>query len=438
MKKVSILLGAIMISGSLSAQIEEVSAEQYAPKKEVVTKAPIDYLLKVQYPANLLEAPYNLIGYQLYCTRNQTQKGYPIVAITLTPDNVIGIKRLQKGAYYNVSNIVCSRKELLELQTRFLDSKNYSGDTIQYLDRGKVKVYSLAKAKKVDVPALLKTSGLRINDDYVEALYELTDAEGLKYYIGCDKEWASCGGGWDIVRHPIQLNNGFIIAAGPSIGDFISVNTYNYLKAKYEKKDVVAPGYYDPCAYGPCDKGMIMADKHIIHVEKIGVENGTIVCALKDPNYNEVQLRAYKGGKEYVPTRHKNDTLYGLFVEGYWCSLAFRTDADSILNKWYHEELVKEEQVRAERAKKKAEYVKKYGEQYAQYIIDNKVCVGMTKAMCQEAMGRPNNVTRNSSALGIVEVWTYSTWYPLVPITVVTLLDNKVTAVDEYKDNYPF
>jgi hypothetical protein len=86
--------------------------------------------------------------------------------------------------------------------------------------------------------------------------------------------------------------------------------------------------------------------------------------------------------------------------------------------------------------------IKKYGEKFAQNIIDGKACVGMTKEMCQIAMGRPNNTTRNTSSLGVVEVWTYSTMYELfgglAPIVVVTFLDNKVTSVDEYKDNYPF
>ena len=428
MKKISILLFAVMMAGSLSAQIEEVSAEQYK-KNHKREKTAIDYFAKVQYPSNL--SGCDLRGQQLYCTQDQIN-GKPIIAITISPDGSIGIKRLKKGTYYDVTNIICSRQELYELREkdlldfrdRILNSKDYVGDTIHYLEKGKEKIYTLSKSKKVDIPKLLDSKAIRISDTWIDYLYELTDKNGYKHYIG-DK-------------NTIQLNNGLLVAFSGRIEDFISVSTFNYLKTKYENKEVVAPGYYDPCAYGPCDKGQIMLEKHVMYVEKIGVEKGKIVCAIKDPSYTEIQVREYKGEKDCSATRHQLDKIQGLFVEGYWCAFPCRRAADSLLNKWNQEEQIAEAQARAEKAKRKAEYIKKYGEKFAQNILDGKVCVGMTMAMCQEAMGRPNNTTRNSSSLGMVEIWTYSTWYPLVPITVVTFLDDKVTSVDEYKDNYPF
>ena len=447
MKKISILLFAVMMAGSLSAQIEEVSAEQYATKKEQREKSSLDYLPKVTYPANLLKIPYNLIGQQVYCTKDQID-GKPIIAVTISQDGAIGLKRLKKSAYYNVTDIICGRyergkwqeKNLVEFMEQLQKSKNFVGDTIHYIEKGKEKIYTLSKSKDKDIPMLLEPRKIRQHgpngDVSIHALYELTDSEGLKHYIGEDEVFYQMSARYYL--GVIKTKNDFTIAIAPSINDFISVNTFNYLKAKYEKKEVVAPGYYDPCAYGPCDKGQIMLEKHVMYVEKIGVEKGKIVCAIKDPSCTDIQVREYKGEKECTATRHRLDTIQGLFVEGYWCAFPFRTAADSLLNKWNQEEQIKEAQARAEKAKQKAEYIKKYGEKYAQNILDGKVCVGMTSAMCKEAMGRPNNTTRNSSSLGMVEIWTYSTWYPLVPITVVTFLDDKVTSVDEYKDNFPF
>lgn len=440
MKKISILLFAVMMAGSLSAQIEEVRAEDYAPKKEITEKKSIDYLHQATYPADLLKLPYNLIGHQLYCTQDHISR-YPIVALTISPDESIGLKRLTKGAYYTVTNIFCARKEmhnngwqdnqLIEFRDNIINSKNFVGDTLLYVENGKEKIYYLSKYKKEHAPILLQSWMFRKSNSIIDILYELTDAKGLKYYIGIrDKE-------------SIQLKNGITIAVSPSIGDFISVNTFNYLKAKYENMELVRCEYYDPSCQREYSKDY-KVERNIVKVEKIGInkkevkEQQEIVFVFYDKAYGETKLEPYKRETILVPSRHADTipTVVLGFNDGYQWVL--RTDADSLLNKWYQEEQIKQAQARAEKAKQKADYIKKYGEKFAQSILDGKVCVGMTKEMCQEAMGRPNNTTRNSSSLGIVELWTYSTWYPLMPITVVTFLDNKVTSVDEYKDNYPF
>jgi hypothetical protein len=458
--RISILLFAVMMAGSLSAQIEEVSAEQYAPKKELKEKSSLDYLPKAMYPADLLNVPYNLIGQQLYCTQDHFNE-YPIVALTISRDQSIGLKRLTKGTYYTVTNIYCARTELYEqkdtqlseLRGNILKSTNYLDDTLHYVEKGKEKIYSLSKSKGVDVPKLLPKSWIQIgNDMNLAVLYELTDTEGKKYLIGREVEWASTGGGWDIVRHGIKLKSGVIIAVNPSIGDFISVNTFNYLKAKYENAELVRCEYYNPRCQNLYRneeyKTEDIKKKYIVKVEKIGINKKyvknqqEIVFVFYDQTYGETRLEPYINEDKLTPSQHTdNINVVTLGInDGYkW---ALRSEADSLLNKWYKEEQIKEAQARAERAKQKAEYVKKYGAKYAQNIIDGKVCVGMTKEMCLKAMGRPNNTSRSSNSLGVVEVWTYSTWYQmfggLAPIIVVTFLDDKVTSVDEYKENLPF
>ena len=433
MKKISILLFAVMMAGGLSAQIEEVNAEDYAPKKQDVKQKSIP---QEQYPANLLKRPYDLMGQQLYCVQEEVETYYKpasIVSVVIYPDSTIGVKKIKKGAYYTVIDIISSQEQLQALQTRLIQSKNYDKTPYKCVWMNKEKTYQLTKTKKNDIPGFLSNGG---------SLYVLLDEAGIQYFVA----WRRAG--YDDVKYVrrYDIPSGFVTAArnpvpylcSPSIGDFISVNTYNYLKEKYTNKELVYCEYYDPSCQGYYSQEEYAKEeikkKYILQIEKVGVEKNRIVFVVNRNGYKETY--EYKKEGLCIISSHK-DTIPGVSF-GSSNNLPFRMDIDSLLNKWHQEEQIKEAQARAEKAKQKAEYIKKYGTKYAQYIIDGKVCIGMTKEMCQEAKGRPNNTTRNSTSLGKVDVWTYSAWYPLVPITVVTFLDNKVTSVDEYKDNYPF
>ena len=96
-----------------------------------------------------------------------------------------------------------------------------------------------------------------------------------------------------------------------------------------------------------------------------------------------------------------------------------------------------------EKEKKKQSLTHKYGLKYAQDIIDGKASVGMSKEMCKEALGSPDEITKSTNSSGSVEIWVYSLYhkyYPsLYPIIVVTFTNEKVTSVNEYTDsNYIF
>ncbi len=439
MKKISILLFAVMMAGGLSAQIEEVSAEDYAPKKQDVKQKSIP---QEQYPANLLKRPYDLMGQQLYCVQEEVETYYKpasIVSVVIYPDSTIGVKKIKKGAYYTVIDIISSQEQLHALQTRLIQSKNYDKTPYKCVWMNKEKTYQLTKTKKNDIPGFLSNGG---------SLYVLLDEAGIQYFVA----WRRAE--YDDVKYVrrYDIPSGFVTGAGnpvpylcsPSIGDFISVNTYNYLKNKYTNKELVHCEYYDPKCQRYYSKEEYAKEeikkKYIWKVEKVGVEKCQIVLVMDRDGYKE--KRAYINEGVCVISAH-NDTVPGVCFEGYSnAPFPMRSDIDSLMKRWYKEEQIKEAQARAERAKQKAEYVKKYGAKYAQNIIDGKVCVGMTKEMCLMAMGRPNNTSRSSNSLGVVEVWTYSTWYQmfggLAPIIVVTFLDDKVTSVDEYKENLPF
>lgn len=436
MKKIPILLFALMMAGGLSAQIEEVSAEQYAPKKEVQKqRLPVD-----PYPANLMAKPYALTGQKLYCSQDCLGSYYkptPIVSVVMYPDSTIGMKRITKGVYYTVTEIINSNEQLYKLQTKLIKSKNYLKKPYIYIVNGKEKVYPLAKSKEKDIPGFLGNGG---------CLYVLSDDEGILYFVA----WRAANYEDVGYVHRYEIPSGNTTPSGssipllcsPSIGDFISVNTYNYLKGKYTNKELVNCEYYDPSCQRYYRKEDYAKDeikkKYIQRIEKVGVEKNKIVFVLNRDGYMET--KAYKKEGVCVIPVHK-DTISGVFIEGYSTAFPFRADVDSLMKRWYQEELIKEAQARAEKMKQKAEYIKKYGEEYAQNIIDGKVCVGMTKEMCRKAMGQPNSTSKSTNSLGVVEVWTYSTLYQmfggLAPIIVVTFLDDKVSSVEEYKDSYP-
>lgn len=437
MKKISILLFAVMMAGSLSAQIEEVSAEDYAPKKQDVKQKSIP---QEQYPANLLKRPYDLMGQQLYCVQEEVETYYKpasIVSVVIYPDSTIGVKKIKKGAYYTVIDIISSQEQLQALQTRLIQSKNYDKTPYKCVWMNKEKTYQLTKTKKNDIPGFLSNGG---------SLYVLLDEAGIQYFVA----WRRAE--YDDVKYVrrYDIPSGFVTGAGnpvpylcsPSIGDFISVNTFNYLKDKYTNKELVHCEYFDPQCQRYYSKEEYAKEeikiKYIQRIEKVAVEKSHIVFVLNREGYTNTMVYEKEG---LCPIPSHNDTIPGVFLGGYTTAFPFRLDIDSLMKRWYKEEQIKEAQARAEKAKQHAEYVKKYGEKYAQNIIDGKVCVGMTKEMCQLAMGRPNNTTRNTSSLGVVEVWTYSTWYQmfggLAPIIVVTFLDDKVSSVNEYT-SWPF
>lgn len=76
----------------------------------------------------------------------------------------------------------------------------------------------------------------------------------------------------------------------------------------------------------------------------------------------------------------------------------------------------------ANKAKRKAELAKKYGVSNANLIIDGKVRIGMTKAMCRESWGQPDDVNTSIGSWGTHEQWVYGSSY-------LYFEGNKLTAI---------
>lgn len=75
------------------------------------------------------------------------------------------------------------------------------------------------------------------------------------------------------------------------------------------------------------------------------------------------------------------------------------------------EEERQREEARLQREKEEREHkaalYRKYGRQTADLILAGKVRIGMTREMCREAWGSPDDINRSSGSWGVHEQWVY-------------------------------
>lgn len=51
--------------------------------------------------------------------------------------------------------------------------------------------------------------------------------------------------------------------------------------------------------------------------------------------------------------------------------------------------------------------VQKYGQDWADLIVRNSVCIGMNKAAAIESWGKPDDINKTTSSIGVQEQWVY-------------------------------
>ena len=90
-----------------------------------------------------------------------------------------------------------------------------------------------------------------------------------------------------------------------------------------------------------------------------------------------------------------NETYGDLFVFEHDFSGLFKSKEDYLLAKQ------KDEQ-------RRKQILAKYGQRNGQLILDGKVRLGFTKAMCVEAWGEPEDINKTSGSWGVHEQWCYS------------------------------
>ncbi len=63
----------------------------------------------------------------------------------------------------------------------------------------------------------------------------------------------------------------------------------------------------------------------------------------------------------------------------------------------------------AEKNKRKVNLTRKYGASSAKLILQGKVRIGMTKNMCRDSWGEPEDINKSSGSFGLHEQWVYGT-----------------------------
>ena len=273
-----------------------------------------------------------------------------------------------------------------------------------------------------------------------QAIYILIDDAGRECYIPRYANWTYYS--YEGVKKLLTLKCDTTITTGKFIfketrkinfqpGEFaeldafIRVDVFTTAKKIFENQRIINHSFND---WSRSD------DVYIC--KKIAFKDGQIMAAITDTASTSISYMPVRSvSREAFRRNQKNDSLTFLGIEGpsWFCKVH---DLDSVEAKIAYEEKKAEQEARKKDARKKQELIKKYGAKIGESIANGKACVGMNKNQCKEAMGTPDGITKNTNNLGTVEVWTYSLGYQmfngLIPVTVVTFVNDKVTSVKEH------
>lgn len=477
MKKVVLILVAMIMACETFSQIEEFDVSTFKKHDASPQKANKEIFLdNSKYPISLTKVvksggysqhyfgkdyrPYNLLGHNLYLAKdmsedfysgsgNRTIGDYPLLVLTLSTANDLKLEKASKGKYFEVVDVAVLEEEKASIYKKLQSSVSFSYDTIQYREssefgglKKKTKIYNFTKNQAF---SLFKVSSSRNG-----AIYTLKGDDDKFYFVpgliiqdGVSRVEINDSKIKGNTGNRIKSQSPLLLGYSISIADFISVDSYDFYKNKYVGKELVSNSYID---YRNEDERKYKKDSELTYVaEKLSLKDGkmglTIYNKAKDTRdlifINGYDKMSAKASNSQI---HKNDSIYILKGSGeYTYYLILRSEADSLRYKWEQEELQKEREKLAQDEVKRRELINKYGEKNAKYITEGKVCVGMNKEMCREAMGSPDNISKSTNALGEIEQWTYSLGYRyfhgLIPITIVTFVNGKVTSVDEVRDN---
>ena len=404
--KTLFLVVALFVTNVSFGQIEELSNVSGGTQQ---TSRFVSGLEKSDCPINLGEKMYNLIGMHLY---NASKS--PLIAIILE-NNSLRISPLESGETFEVTNIYSS-KEILGMRASWQKAK-FISEVIPYSINGK---NFKRKTTKDDL-------------DYFKPQYELRDNKGRTVYICATFVGQFC--------HDMNIADA---------SAFICVETYNKLKEIYEGKEMASEYInYNKISFanGKYFSKDDVNPTNIMHIQKVAVMDGQLAAAVQFPNGKVENCAIANFGKASMHILHKNDSLPYLFVEidrnpGRLGSseghiLFTKADLDNLVLKWEQESLQEERAKLARDEKRKQELIAKYGQKYAQDIINGNPSVGMTKEMCLEACGNPNNgITKTTTSEGEQEGWTYGFYSRgYIYFVEITFVNGKITNIEEIEGN---
>lgn len=418
------------------------------------------------YPMISLSSDANhnryLIGDTLYSVRNEEKRsngGIPIFILLSTNDS-IRISRLPVGEYFQVIDMIVCKEDRDSLFNSF-NNKTFVEEKITIYEGQ--KPCQLRRMVQVGTEKLFLGFEKTIKAPIWEAMYKnITPIYVLKkndtiYYA----EWFKPRNRDDsrsrrdfslhITESPLYLAD---------ISDFVSVKSYNMLKDMYIGKELVPIETGDlhnkkefieqveESSIWTMKKLLLKGDDFYAECASDNQEKKGVIKKIKHTNYIS---NNYFGG--YVPDYVDTTTVdtfsvftievitkdYGSLIYSYHQDFILKSEADALITKWKYEE----EQERLADEKKQEQYranmIQKYGEKYGNLIAKGEICIGMTKDMCRESLGRPEQTNKTTNVLGEVEVWTYisnwvmSVWYNIEEkeYMYVTFMDGKVTSITE-------
>lgn len=409
------------------------------------------------YPLVSLSSDANhnryLIGDTLYSARNEKERK-PIFALISTNDS-IRISKLPVGEYFQVIDMIVCKEDRDSLFNSF-NNKTFVEEKITIYDGQKPcqlrKTVQVGTENVVGFQKPIKAPIWEAMYKNISPIYVLKKNDTI-YYAEWFKErdWDDSRSRRSFSLQTFPFNNSSLYLA--DISDFVSVKSYNMLKDMYIGKELV-----------PIEIGNLHNKKEFIeHVEESSIwtmnkllvkgEDFYVECASNNQEkkgiIKEIRHTNYISNKHcgrYVPDYVDTTTVDTFSVIRVGSTTHYdlqefilKREADALITKWKYEE----EQKRLADEKKQEQYranmIQKYGEKYGNLIAKGEICVGMTKDMCRESLGRPEQTNKTTNVLGEVEVWTYisnwvmSVWYNIEEkeYMYVTFIDGKVTSITE-------
>ncbi len=436
MKKLILLGLATLITFSASAQIEmymETKVENPTLTQEQVNEMILSRVLVNRDPyffGYLQKSAYlvkdvNIIGDTLYSL--PSVEGCYYCLSTNKSEDTLKIVKFPYGEYFYVKNILYGSSlkkifakfdEMVYLCDRIEDSSLKKG----YFEIPKITRENPNSSEKKPIWQWLFTD----HNDYGQSdkVVYVLENKGMTYYI--TKE-----------RSSLYPKNQYQPIFTPELADFISVKSYNFFKEKYVGKEVYSHNTWTG------KRVRFKEELQLYKVEKILVKDGRLYGEFRSIATNKIKLSpidevmkiSIKAESNIIEelvnfaksdqsnamgtvmqmmkneSKLASDTIY--CIHGYNYSnednghYSLKSEVDSLLAKWAYEE----EQIALAKKKQqdqyKAEILNKYGEKFGNLVIEGKVCLGMSKEMCLEALGYPCKENSSETALGKIDIWTY-------------------------------
>ena len=397
-----------------------------------------------------------LIGDTLYSVRNEKERK-PIFALIST-NNSIRVSKLPVGEYFQVIDMIVCQQDKDSLFNSF-NNKTFVEEKITIYDGQKPcqlrKTVQVGTENVVGFQKPIKAPIWEAMYKYTYPIYVLKKNDTIYYAEWFEEKYNryDSRSRRDFSPQTSPLNNSSFYLA--DISDFVSVKSYNMLKDMYIGKELV-----------PIETGDLHNKKEFIEqveessiwtMKKLLVKGGDFYAECASNNQDkkgiieEIRHTNYISNKhfgDYVPDYVDTTTVdtfsvftirVGSTTHYDFQEFILKREADALITKWKYEE----EQKRLADEKKQEQYranmIQKYGEKYGNLIAKGEICIGMTKDMCRESLGRPEQTNKTTNVLGEVEVWTYisnwvmSVWYNIEEkeYMYVTFMDGKVTSITE-------